>query len=187
VSPEAPRPGDPPPPAGVLILFGSLGLGLLALLLWAGYRLSRSRPAPVRSALPPFQLAPAAEPLPLPLGLRGAPASLALPGAPAEPPRGPGDRPAITTGLVLRSPTAARVLPDRKSGLKRPTTKSDQLPKSRRRDDGRPAAVAAPSLRLDAGRGADALGGSLGLEDLSPAQTSFGASPSASPGGGGRD
>jgi hypothetical protein len=187
VSPEAPLPGDPPPAATVLMLLGSLAVGLLALLLWSAHRLSRPRPEPERSALPPLQLAPAADPLALPLGRRGAPASPAPARAPAEPRRGPRARPPITTGLVLRSPTATRVAGGRDNGLDSPTPKSDPPPVSRSGDDGQPAAAATPPRRLDAGRGAAALGGSLGLEDLSPAQTSFGASPSASPGGGGGD
>jgi hypothetical protein len=187
VSSETLPPRDSPPPAGILVLLGSLGLGLLALLLWAGHRLSRSRPEPERSALPPLKVAPAAVPLSLPLDLRDLPAARSAASRPTRQARGPRVRPVLTTGLVLRSPTAARVTGGRESALKNPTAKSDSRPDSPGRDDERPGNDVAPPRRLDTATGAAALGGSLGLEELAPAQTSFGSSPSASPGRAGGD
>jgi hypothetical protein len=182
-------PGDPPAPVGVLVLLGSLGVGLLALLLWSGYRLSRGEPEPQPS--PQLRSSPRLDPaaglLPLPSGFRGSPFSPTPSGATAPPSRGRRDRAPITTGLVLRSPAPGRVAAGRDKGPGRPKPESDRPAESPGGENGRNASVAAPPQRLGGGGGAAALGGSLGLEDLAPAQTRFGASPPSPRAGAGAD
>ncbi len=170
-------------PIRVPLLLGGLGMALLAVLLWAGYRLSLPRPEPEISAPAPSGSAPAAGVPPLVPGFPGAPSRWrGSAAAPLGPRRGRRAPVSVTTGLVLRSPVAAGGSGRRESGSEeRPTAESQQPAESRGGTAERPAAGEPPSSRLGSGNGAAALGGSLGLEDLSPAQSSFGASPSSSP------
>lgn len=185
-SPEPPLSADSALPIRVLVLLGGLGAALLAVLLWSGYRLSRPRAEPAISEPAPFAIAPAGGDPALPPGPSGAPAWGGPFAAPPARRLGRRARPPMTTGLVLRSPSAAGGSGDRESTrAERPTVQNDRRTESGRGTGERPAAGAPPSRRPGSGNGAAALGGSLGLDDLSPAQTSFGASPSASPAGGG--
>jgi hypothetical protein len=184
-SPEPPVSADSALPTRVLFLLGGFGAALLAVLLWSGYRLSQPRPEPVISEPALFGIAPAGGDPALPLGPSGAPAWGGPVAASPERRLGRRARPPMTTGLVLRSPLAAAGSGGRESTQEeRPTVQNDRRTESRRSTGETPAAGAPPSRRPGSGNGAAALGGSLGLEDLSPPQTSFGASPFASPAGG---